>query len=283
MAVDDNSSRWHAALARQEAAPAGCAGLAVECLRGRCGLEIGGPSPIFGREGKIPVYPNAGRIDNVVFASQTIWHAADASGRFDFDAERPPGQQLVTEGATLPGLQAASYQFILSSHMLEHLANPLGALRRWRELLVCTGHLLLVVPHRDRSFDRQRPVTALAHLVADAAANIGEDDMTHAEEALALHDYEWGEGTDREEFRVTMMDNPRRRALHHHVFDTELVGRLLDGAGFQLLALEPAPLFHIIALAEVGNALPANADFLGPTASWRQHSPFPSDRCPHSA
>lgn len=276
--MDDSSSRWQAALARQEGTPARCAPQALRCVRERYGLEIGGPSAIFARDGKIPVYTSAARIDNVVFASQTMWHDADTGGRFDFDAQRTAGRQLVLEGSTLPGVQPGSYQFILSSHVLEHLANPIQALRRWQELLVRDGHLLLVVPHRDRSFDRHRPVTRIEHLLADAATDVGEDDMTHAEEALALHDYEWGQGTDRRQFQEAVRDNLRRRSLHHHVFDTELVGRLLDLVGFQLLALEPAPLFHIIALAQVSSRPPANADFLGPAATWRHQSPFPSDR-----
>ncbi len=262
-------------LARMKAKPVHCAQQIGQCVHERHGLEIGGPSPIFARDGKIPVYPNAANIDNVVFAHRTVWH--DTEDKFNFDNDRPPGKQLILEGGTLPGLKSGHYQFIMSSHMLEHLANPIGALKRWRELLVPAGHLLLIVPHRDRSFDRYRSITTLEHLQADAKNQVGEDDTTHVEETVNNHDYDWGQGTDRSQFQDAIRDNFRQRLLHHHVFDTELLGRLLDLEGFQLLALEPTPLFHIVALAQVCDH-PNNNALLGSTATWRKNSPFPSDR-----
>jgi len=43
----------------------------------------------------------------------------------------------------------ASYDFVYSSHCLEHLDNPAQALRQWFSLVTPSGHLIVVVPDED--------------------------------------------------------------------------------------------------------------------------------------
>lgn len=47
------------------------------------------------------------------------------------------------------GVPDHEYDWVYSSHCLEHLANPLLALKNWWRILRPTGHLILYVPHRD--------------------------------------------------------------------------------------------------------------------------------------
>ena len=78
---------------------------------------------------------------------------------------------------------------MLASHVLEHLANPLGALAEWRRVVGAGGHILLIVPQREGTFDHRRPVTKLEHLRADARELTGEDDLTHLPEILRWLQY----------------------------------------------------------------------------------------------
>ena len=50
------------------------------------------------------------------------------------------------DATTLPGLAAESFDFVYSSHCLEHLDEPGRALRRWWEVVKPGGHLIVVVP-----------------------------------------------------------------------------------------------------------------------------------------
>jgi SAM-dependent methyltransferase len=55
----------------------------------------------------------------------------------------------------LHGLDRESFDFVYSSHTLEHLPNPGVALRNWWAVLKKGGYLILYVPHRDL-FEKRR-------------------------------------------------------------------------------------------------------------------------------
>jgi SAM-dependent methyltransferase len=240
-------------------------------VQGASGLEVGGPSAVFDEKSLLPVYPIAGRIDNCNFAANTLWEndASDGSA-FHFSAHRPPGRKYVAEATDLGAIPTSSYDFVLSSHTLEHTANPLKALAEWRRVLKSGGTLVLVVPHKDGTFDHRRPVTSLAHLKEDFLADRGEDDLTHLEEVLVLHDLARDPWSTSFSLRERMRLNHEHRSMHHHVFDTRLVVDACEAAGFDLLAVEPIWHDHIIVVADRGDAgLHPWTRFGG--------SPFPSD------
>jgi len=69
---------------------------------------------------------------------------------------------VVAPGDDLPFPDAA-WDFVLASHVLEHFPDPVHALREW--LRVARRYVLVVLPHRERTFDRDRPVTPVAELL----------------------------------------------------------------------------------------------------------------------
>ena len=217
----------------------------------RTGLEIGGPSGVFLARGILPAYPHAARIDNVNFAGVTAWETdLRDGGEFRFDERRPPGRQFLREATDLHDVPDSSYDFLLSSHCLEHVANPLAALREWRRVVRPDGRLVLILPDPRRTFDHRRPVTTLAHLQSDFDRHTGEDDLTHLEEILALHDLhrDVPAGTS-EQFRARSLRNAENRCLHHHVFDSALQRAILEAAGWVVEATECVRPLHLVALA----------------------------------
>ena len=259
-----------------------CHALECHAFAGKTGIEFGGPSSIFGARGIFPVYPLAARIDNCNFDHQTLWEGEirPQSG-FRFDPRREPGQQFVAEATDPHFLPDGGYDFVLSSHMLEHSANPLKALREWRRLIKPGGTLFLVLPHREGTFDHRRPVTPLEHLVEDFERRMGEDDLTHLPEILTLHDLRRDPGAGGfEAFKARSERNRENRGLHHHVFDTRLAVELLHHLGMQIRAVESTFPFHIATLATPldSGQRPDNTEFLGAHASYRRTSPFRSDR-----
>ena len=85
------------------------------------GIDIGaGDDPI---SGYVPLFPG--------IKSVFCW-------------DRPDGDAMLMEG-----VEDASYDFVHSSHCLEHLADPATALRNWVRICKPGGHLLLMVPDED--------------------------------------------------------------------------------------------------------------------------------------
>jgi SAM-dependent methyltransferase len=257
----------------------------AECrpsLEARVGLEIGGPSTIFTRRGCLPVYPVAARIDNCNFDSRTVWEGTVTEGdTFVFDPGKAPGRQYVAEASELGRIGDSAYDFVLSSHCIEHLANPLQGLGEWIRVLKDDGLLVLIVPHKDGTFDHRRPVTSLTHIVQDFEARTTERDLTHLDEILKLHDLARDpEAGGPAAFAERSKRNFENRCLHHHVFDTRLAVALVDHARLQILAVEAVRPYHIVVIAKKlrpGQA-PDNERFTGTNRAPCWSSPFASDR-----
>jgi len=249
-------------------------------IAGKRTLEIGGPSDIFRDEGLLPIYRVLDTADNCLYSNQTIWTGKVNPGQtFEYHSRKRPGIQYICEATELKPILDSSYECVLASHCLEHVANPLLALAEWKRVLKNRGLLLLVLPHKDATFDWRRPVTPLAHMIEDYEKRREENDLTHLPEILALHDLEKDEPAGSpEQFRLRSMENRVNRALHHHVFDTVAALKLVDYANFQLIQVNNFRPFHIVILARSCSEIPDNAQFLGPNAKYRRRSPFPSDR-----
>jgi hypothetical protein len=143
--------------------------------------------------------------------------------------------------------------------------------------------MMLVLPHRDGSFDRFRPVTPLEHLIEDAERNVDERDATHFDEILRLHDLSRDPGhATGQELRTWIEDNFRNRGAHHHVFDALSTARLLDYLHWQILDVELVRPHNICVLAQKPDSerTTDNSEFLRPGARHLRTSPFPSDRLP---
>lgn len=164
-----------------------CHRLAVSLVEGKRGLEIGGPSEIFqGWYRPLRLYNKIGSLDNCDFSRTNLW--SSHSNSFQFSRFRRPGKTILCDGSNLVGVESGSYDFVLSSHNLEHFANPVKALKEWQRVLRPGGSLILVLPHYAKTFDHRRKLTTVAHMIEDFEKNTQEDDLSHLEEILSAHD-----------------------------------------------------------------------------------------------
>ncbi len=218
-------------------------------FRGKIGLEIGGPSKIFRRNDFLPLYPLAGRVDGVNFSAHTTWEGRIVEGSTYQYAPKRFGHQFVCEGNKLDPIPDRTYDFVVSSHSLEHSANPLRAIAEWKRVTKPRGALLLVLPDRRFTFDHRRPVTPFEHLLDDFRKDVGEDDLTHVDEILSLHDLSMDpKAGSAEDFRARSSRNYENRCLHQHVFDHALVARMFSHFSIELAYEDMAPPFHVISM-----------------------------------
>jgi SAM-dependent methyltransferase len=91
-------------------------------------------------------------------------------------AGRPMPVDVVASGDDLP-FADDEFDFVLASHVIEHLPDPIRALEEW--LRVARRYVFLVVPHRDRTFDRERPLTPVSELLERHAAAFDSEEDRH--------------------------------------------------------------------------------------------------------
>jgi SAM-dependent methyltransferase len=249
-------------------------------LQSKKALEIGGPSAMLAGDGPVPIYDVIGSLDNCLYSGNTIWAGAVSEGNsFVYQTGKPPGRQILCEGTDLRPIENSSYECILACHCLEHIANPLRALAEWKRVLNQGGLLLLLLPHKDGTFDWRRPTTSLAHMIDDYEQGVSEDDLTHLQEVLQLHDLSRDPGAgEKEQFRKRCEENYVHRAMHHHVFDTMTALALVSYAGFRILHVDNLLPCHIIILGQRTDQKPDNRSFSESGSAHRLRSPFPSDR-----
>lgn len=217
-------------------------------IEGKRGLEIGGPSVVFeGGVKPLPIYARVGSLDNCDFSRDNTWAAHQES--YTFSPEKPPGKNIFRDASNLSSIASHTYDFILSSHNLEHFANPVKALQEWKRVTQPGGGLILVLPNHARTFDRRRTPTNVDHMFEDFERDTQEDDLSHLPEILEKHDLSLDPGAgSAEEFRRRSLDNFNNRCLHHHVFDKTNSRELLTRCGMNVLAVESAA-YHIFLLA----------------------------------
>ena len=206
-------------------------------IQGKSGLEIGGPSGVFKESGPIPIYEEIGSLDNCDFSKSTVW--AQHAEAFVFSPGKTHGNTFFCEGSALCDLPDSTYDFILSSHNLEHFANPVKALREWQRVLRSNGALILVLPYYRVTFDHRRKLTSVSHMLDDFKQNTQEDDLTHLPEILEKHDLRLDPGAgSKQDFHRRCLENFSNRCIHHHVFDEQNSSELLSKVGFKVLKVD---------------------------------------------
>ncbi len=218
---------------------------------GANGLEIGGPTRMFSRIGCLPIYPVVANLDCCNYSEMTGWNGAVREGMTYNYHKDEIGYQYICDAVDLRPIQARAYDFILASHVIEHIANPLKAISDWLRVLRDDGILLIIAPNGNIT-DPGRPVSTMSHLIEDFEKDTKEDDLAHLPEALKMiKDNTKHPSDDHESLTKNMANNYKTRYLHHHVFNADILAVVFDY--FRLAVIAPVELFpphHIIVMGK---------------------------------
>jgi SAM-dependent methyltransferase len=209
----------------------------VNLFKDKYGLEIGGPSHIFRHEGILPIYPIVQGLDGVNFSENTLWEHDLKEGSNYVCCEGSSGVQFICEVTELSKrISQSTYDFVVSSNCFEHIANPLKAMKECLSAIKSQGILMLVLPRKEVNFDHNRSEVSFQHILSDWTKEIGEGDFTHLNEILEFHDLVLDPyaGTF-EQFKTRSLQNHSNRALHHHVFDLEVLSAMYKFFGVEVL------------------------------------------------
>lgn len=159
---------WIRRLARRETREL----LAARFLKGD-GVEVGAlhnPLPL-------PPWTRVRYVDHP--AEFTEKHYADIDGT----TVRQP--DIISELETMEGIADASLDFVIANHVLEHVENVFQALTSVARVLRRGGIAFLAVPDKRFTFDRDRPLTSLWHIVKDYTDGPDWSRGEHYRECLA--------------------------------------------------------------------------------------------------
>jgi SAM-dependent methyltransferase len=215
------------------------------------GLEIGGPSSAFRDAGELPLYRYLAGLDNCVFSAETVWEGRRAEGlTYFYHRQKNNGFNFIREATDLHGIADHRYDFVLSSHNLEHISNPIRALKEWIRVVRPGGAIIVLLPDYRRTFDHRRKPTPIEHMLEDYELGRDERDLTHLEEILEMHDLlRDPAGGSKECFHHRSLRNFENRCLHHHVFDERNSRQLFEAIGLTVELLDLAKPCHIAILA----------------------------------
>ena len=103
---------------------------------------------------------------------------------------------IVPDGTKLPQLASEQYDFVYSSHMLEHVPDFKACLKEWWRLIKVGGHLVLYLPHKELYPNVGTPAANPDHkhdfLPADIVAameDIGHFDLVRNEDRNEDEEY----------------------------------------------------------------------------------------------
>ncbi|MEM3526637.1 MAG: methyltransferase domain-containing protein [Candidatus Jordarchaeaceae archaeon] len=252
-----------------------------EFIEGRYGLEIGGPTPMFRYTGLLPLYPLVSGIDNCIYSKETVW------SQFKFGSEDGSTFRniIISEASDLSSIRDKKYDFVISSHMIEHLSNPVKAVFEMKRVTRNEGAIIIIAPHKDITFDHNRRVTSLEHMILDLNNNVKEGSIDHLDldEIYRTYDFELDSGIrDVNEFRERTLRNMENRALHQHVFDTETILKIYDYVQIKIVFVHTSPIYSIMVIGQKSENYSTfeqshNRVITG-NVNWRKFSLFSTDK-----
>jgi SAM-dependent methyltransferase len=115
----------------------------------------------------------------------------------------------------LTGIEDESQDFIIANHVLEHVEDPLRALGSIARVLRTTGVAFLALPDKRFTFDRDREITSLGHLIKDRDEGPDGSLAAHYDEWCRCIDHLAGEA-HKQKIAVMLQE---RSNIHFHVWD----------------------------------------------------------------
>jgi hypothetical protein len=186
-------------------------------FKDKCCLEIGGPSRLL-----YSFYDNA---NSISFFNHKVAMEQHASTSYP-DNTKNTYFGDATEKKDFEQLNDQHFDMIITSHTLEHIANPIKALKLWYTLTTNNGIIITIVPEKKCCWDRSREYTTQEHLMGDFNSNTTEQDMTHLHEASCMQE-------SRPTYYKDVGDTNNARIIHHHTFCRETLIDIHKVAGFE--------------------------------------------------
>lgn len=116
------------------------------------GIEIGGSAH---NPFNLPNCINVDYTDSMT----TIFKEAE----YEMCGEKLP-VDVVAYGENLP-FEDESYDYVISSHVIEHIFDPIAAMKEWARVIKTGGYIFTIAPIKELVPGEERPITTLQELI----------------------------------------------------------------------------------------------------------------------
>lgn len=141
--------------------------------------------------------------------------AAELEARYPRSRDNTIAVDVVDDGEHLSSVEDESAAFVVANHMLEHTRNPLATIENHLRVLKDGGILFYTLPDKRSTFDHERPLTTVDHLLQDY--HNGPSDYEHYKE-WARHVV----GADEDQVEATARKlADEQSSIHFHTFTPE--------------------------------------------------------------
>lgn len=110
------------------------------------------------------------------------------------------------------------FDYVILNHVIEHLANPIKAVREIFRIVKRSGFVVISCPDKRFTFDKERNLTTFDHLFEEFANNVNDVTDDHYIDFLSnVHPHIMNLPADQIRIHLEMV---RKRREHVHVWDS---------------------------------------------------------------
>jgi SAM-dependent methyltransferase len=179
------------------------------------GLEIGAGSSPF----PVPLHCQV-QYGDMYSYEDLIRHAYTDQHLYDIVAPT-----VKTSLDRLDNILDESLDFIVACHVIEHTRDPIGAIHQAWKKLRPGGQIVLVIPSKPHTFDRNRSLTTLDHLIDDYRGVHVDRDQEHYKEFFSKADG-FSDPEDGEEEKW-FQEWKKGYSIHFHTWTYETFGAMV--------------------------------------------------------
>jgi predicted SAM-dependent methyltransferase len=137
---------------------------------------------------------------------------------------------IVDDGETLSTVKEGSQDFLIANHVIEHFQNPILFFRNAERVLRPGGVLFFALPDKEKTFDRNRPITPFSHLIDDYDNGPAKTKLEHYREFVRLaetHNGTQAWSTEAEYQALVAKLMAEDYSIHFHVWDAAAIVEMI--------------------------------------------------------
>lgn len=144
--------------------------------------------------------------------------------QYKHDSNVPTDQirrvHIISKDGRYPYIDDSAFDFVINSHVLEHVPNPADQIIEWLRIIKPLGILYMIIPNKNFCFDRNRSTTTLEHLIKEHEEHIDFISIEHYRDYITNAVFENGHQYDKSDDSINNKFL-NQTSIHVHTFDPE--------------------------------------------------------------